>query len=69
MALHRLSPFMLKQNRDGSMSSICTTCFQTIGKVARKSDLRPLEAAHVCKVTLLSKRMREPQDDENPEMG
>ena len=60
MALHRLSPFMPKQNRDGSMSAICTTCFQTIGKVAKDADLRPLEAAHVCEVTPLSMRVRNP---------
>ena len=60
MAIQRLSPFLPKQNTDGSMSAICTNCFQTLGKVTEDADLQPLEEGHVCEVTLLSTRARKP---------
>jgi hypothetical protein len=67
MALHKVSPFMPKQNKDGSKSSICTTCFKTIGNVTIEADLRPLEVSHVCAAPL-STRVINPQSDGNSDL-
>ncbi len=37
-----------RQNADGTVDSICTECYRTIGQAAMESELAPMEAVHVC---------------------
>jgi len=37
-----------RDNRNGTIESICPRCFETIGTAAIESDLKPMEEAHQC---------------------
>jgi len=41
-------PFVRRRNKDSSVDSICTTCFQTIASVASEDDLAAHEQKHIC---------------------
>ena len=41
-------PFPHRINSDGTIDSICDQCFATVGISASDSDLKQLEAAHIC---------------------
>jgi hypothetical protein len=41
-------PFAWRRNRDSSIDSICTNCFQTIASAACVDDLAAHEQEHVC---------------------
>jgi hypothetical protein len=46
-------PFIHRLNKDGSVDSICTRCFVTVGSVQRTNgepELERAEAQHDCKV-------------------
>ena len=45
---HRLNP-------DGSFSSICPVCFETVGREENELDLQPAEHSHVCNPGSLGK--------------
>jgi hypothetical protein len=40
--------FPHRSNKDGSIDSICSRCFATIGNANSESELEGMEAAHVC---------------------
>lgn len=40
--------FARKLNRDSSIDSICTRCFQTIATAAREGELAIHEEEHIC---------------------
>jgi hypothetical protein len=44
----RIYPFARRQNRDSSIDSICTKCYQTIVSTSTVSDLTSAEQDHVC---------------------
>lgn len=41
-------PFARRRNKDSSIDSICTKCFQTIASVAYEDDLAAHEQKHIC---------------------
>ena len=41
-------PFARRLNRDASIDSICTKCYQTIASVAYEDDLAAHEHKHFC---------------------
>lgn len=41
-------PFAHRVNRDGTIDSICKTCYMTVGTAEETLPLVKLEAAHVC---------------------
>lgn len=43
-----LLSFARRQNRDASVDSICTRCYQTIASADNASELASLEQSHVC---------------------
>jgi hypothetical protein len=46
--MHTSHPFAHRVNEDGSIDSICKTCFLTVGTAEEAEALIKLEAAHVC---------------------
>jgi hypothetical protein len=40
--------FARRRNRDSSIDSICTQCFQTIASADREEDLLHHEESHIC---------------------
>jgi hypothetical protein len=40
--------FARRRNRDSSIDSICTLCFQTIASADREEDLVHREEVHIC---------------------
>ena len=42
------STYTHRFNSDGTIDSICHTCFRTIGKVSHEADLEPIERGHQC---------------------
>ncbi len=40
--------FPHRMNKDGTIDSICPSCFSTVGRSTWEADLDRLEAAHVC---------------------
>jgi hypothetical protein len=59
MAIQNLTLFMPRRNRDGSLSSICRTCFSTIGPRRYKEELEEMEDIHVCEDNPSSRRYSE----------
>jgi hypothetical protein len=47
-ASSKKSGFPRKVQRDGSYSSICLNCFQTIGQDATEAELAAREEKHIC---------------------
>lgn len=43
-----------RHNSDGTVASICTECFRTIGQTAIKETLRSFEQSHLCPNGILS---------------
>ena len=41
-------PFVRRHNRDSTIDSICTKCFQTIASALCEDDLAAPEQTHVC---------------------
>jgi hypothetical protein len=41
-------PFPHRINRDGTIDSICSLCYETIGTSTTETDLERMEAAHAC---------------------
>ena len=54
MLVSRIYPH--RRNKDGSYDSICLTCFLTVSHAKTEAELAKQDMAHVCHVTLLSKR-------------
>jgi hypothetical protein len=40
--------FAHRRNNDGTVDSICPSCFRTVAQSARESDLQAEENSHVC---------------------
>jgi hypothetical protein len=40
--------FARRKNRDSSIDSICTKCYQTIASTSMAHDLEPMEQSHRC---------------------
>jgi len=49
------APFPHRANPDGTIDSICSRCYVTIGTANRESDLEVMEAVHVCEPALLER--------------
>jgi hypothetical protein len=45
-----------RQNRDGSVDSICKTCFATVAQVQDEVTLTQLERTHCCPAWILAGR-------------
>ena len=45
-------PFAHRTNRDGTIDSICKTCFLTVGTAEEVDAFRGLESAHKCDMPL-----------------
>jgi hypothetical protein len=43
-----IPPFARRRNKDSSIDSICTKCFQTIASLACEDDLAAHEQKHIC---------------------
>jgi hypothetical protein len=42
------APFAHRTNRDGTIDSICKTCFVTVGTALEAPPLRDIEDRHTC---------------------
>ena len=42
------APFAHRTNQDGTIDSICKTCFATVGTAAEADDLKVIEHEHIC---------------------
>ena len=47
-ALMNRKPYAHRVNQNGTMDSICPHCFVTVGTSNWETDLKRMEAAHVC---------------------
>ena len=45
---HTSQPFAHRTNPDGTVDSICKTCFVTVGTAEWADTLQALEKSHVC---------------------
>lgn len=43
-----IPPFHYRNNRDGTIDSICPLCFLTVATAKRPEELRARELAHIC---------------------
>jgi hypothetical protein len=43
-----ITPYEHRQNTEASFDSICTTCYQTVGKRTIEADLEQDEKVHAC---------------------
>src|ERR1700677_4932872 len=48
MAESYCARFPPRHNRDGTIDSICTRCFETIATTTDESDLQKPEESHIC---------------------
>jgi hypothetical protein len=48
MTMTNLVSFARRQNRNASVDSICTQCYQTIASANDANQLSSLEQSHVC---------------------
>jgi hypothetical protein len=46
--MHTSHPFAHRTNTDGTIDSICKTCFATVGNKRDSLHLKELEDAHTC---------------------
>jgi hypothetical protein len=61
-----VSSFAHRNNRDGSIDSICPRCFATIGTSTWESDLNRIEYSHRCDPELLRRWEDAPKKEESP---
>jgi hydroxyethylthiazole kinase-like sugar kinase family protein len=47
-AMTSIVSFARRQNRDSSIDSICTKCFQTVASAQSESELAVSDQSHVC---------------------
>jgi hypothetical protein len=64
MTVSRIYPH--RRNKDGSYDSICLTCFLTVSHAKTEAELKEQDMAHVCGVTLISKRANYKQKQLTP---
>lgn len=59
--------FLRRQNRDGSIDSICRTCFLTVHTSAMEPDLDQAEKNHTCDPEILAhwSHVARPRSGEN----
>jgi hypothetical protein len=43
-----ISPYQHRQNTETSFDSVCTTCYQTVGKRQTEAELEQDEKVHAC---------------------
>jgi hypothetical protein len=58
------NPFAHRTNPNGTVDSICKTCFATVGTKEEVLDLKALEDSHVCepwKVELIEAVLKNPK--------
>jgi hypothetical protein len=48
-------PFCHRRNNDGTIDSICTRCFATVGTAQKESELPEIEHNHTCDPYWLSR--------------
>jgi hypothetical protein len=48
LAAPQIILFPHRQNRDGSLDSICITCFATVGSASTDAELSDFDKKHVC---------------------
>ena len=41
-------PFFHRRNKNGTIDSICTRCFVTVGTALKESELAEMEQSHTC---------------------
>ena len=41
-------PFSHRRNKDGTIDSICTRCYMTVGTALNESELPKIEHSHTC---------------------
>lgn len=60
---HPPPAFVHRQNKDGTIDSICRRCFRTVATALTEEELRPGEEAHRCiPLTASPLRSHHPQD-------